>query len=555
MALETQHRRLRCNQQNPTFLSHLNLNLFSLLCKTTPSPSPPSVAFSAPPPILVPLLFADAPVPIRPDPTSSRTSPSMVGKGASSETASGFPSTVRIGGLNSDRKGGGPAFVGQVFSMCDISGTGLMAVTTHFDIPFISKRIPEWMKKMFAGINKSNKNGPVFRFFMDLGDAVSYVRRLNIPSGVVGACRLDLAYEHFKEKPHLFQFVPNQKQVKAANELLKRLPQNGGKQKVDGVPVFSAQNLDIAIATTDGIKWYTPYFFDKNMLDNILEESVDQHFHSLIQNRHLHRRRDVIDDNLTTEVVEENGDSIWEPPEVQELLDEMGHPAIPLSVISKAAEMQLLYAVDKVLLGNRWLRKATGIQPKFPYMVDSFEKRSAASFLKASESTSCITSLETDGGYKDPRHPGPFESNLRDSNSVDHPVSDFRFPFGDWSKFPWSKRQLQSHITPKTRMDNLVEECIKQEIQPNPLLPKITMVGISTGEAGQMTKASLKKIMEDLTKELEESNQGNGSAANASGVSGLSSDDRDPLFVANVGDYYAGMGKTGSARWVRGRSS
>lgn len=53
----------------------------------------------------------------------------------------------------------------------------------------------------------------------------------------------------------------------------------------------------------------------------------------------------------------------------------MGHPGIPLSVISKAAELQLHYTVDKVLLGNRWLRKATGIQPKFPYMVDSFERR------------------------------------------------------------------------------------------------------------------------------------------------------------------------------------
>lgn len=28
--------------------------------------------------------------------------------------------------------------------------------------------------------------------------SVSYVKRLNIPSGVVGACRLDLAYDHFK---------------------------------------------------------------------------------------------------------------------------------------------------------------------------------------------------------------------------------------------------------------------------------------------------------------------------------------------------------------------
>lgn len=82
-----------------------------------------------------------------------------------------------------------------------------------------------------------------------------------------------------QEKPHLFQFVPNEKQVhnmmticydiyfsfpfktllllqvKAANKLLKTIPQNPGCKKVDGVPVFSAQNLDIAIATTDGVKW------------------------------------------------------------------------------------------------------------------------------------------------------------------------------------------------------------------------------------------------------------------------------------------------------------
>lgn len=45
-------------------------------------------------------------------------------------------------------------------------------------------------------------------------------------------------------------------QVKEANKLLKTMPQNGQKSKVEGVPVFSAENLDIAIATTDGIKWY-----------------------------------------------------------------------------------------------------------------------------------------------------------------------------------------------------------------------------------------------------------------------------------------------------------
>lgn len=64
------------------------------------------------------------------------------------------------------------------------------------------------------------------------------------------------------------------------------------------------------------------------------------------------------------------------------MMDEMGNPGIPLSVISKVAEMQLLYTVDKVILGNRWLRKAVGIQPKFPYMVDSFERRYVFGFSK-----------------------------------------------------------------------------------------------------------------------------------------------------------------------------
>lgn len=410
-----------------------------------------------------------------------------------------------------------------------------MAVSTHFDIPIISKRTPQWIKKLFATINKSERNGPMFRFFMDLGDAVSYVKKLNIPSGVVGACRLDLAYEHFKEKPHLFQFVPNEKQVKAANKLLKLIRQRGGKRRIDGVPVFTAQNLDIAIATTNGVKWYTPYFFDKNMLDNILEESVDQHFQTLIQSRRTQRRRDVIDDNLAAEIIEESGENLWEPPEVQEVLEEMGNPGIPLSVISKAAELQLLYAVDKVLLGNRWLRKATGIQPKFPYVVDSFEKRSAASLMRVSESTSLMNDFESG-----------FDS--RDSQQLDHRQSpDFRFPFGDWFSHPWSKQHQNQESSLDTRMESSYNECIRQELEVNPFLPKITMVGISTGEVGQMSKANLKKTMEDLKRELEQTNQGKTSDSGYE----LKHEQRDPLFVANVGDYYSGLSKTGSTRWVR----
>ncbi|KAJ4951884.1 hypothetical protein NE237_028716 [Protea cynaroides] len=548
------------------FLSLFNLHLNNSSSKTynakTSSTSPPygplAVTSSSSSVICVPFLLADAPRPpilylsnISAASSSSSTSDQSSSLSSSSASAnkgvspaSGFPSTVRVSGLSSTAKGGGPAFVGQVFSMCDLSGTGLMAVSTRLEIPFLSKRTPEWIKKMFATITKNEKDGPVFRFFMDLGDAVAYVKRLNIPTGVVGACRLDLAYEHFKEKSHMFEFVPNEKQVKAANKLRKRNQQNS--RRIDGVPVFTAENLDIAIATSDGIKWYTPYFFDKNMLDNILEESVDQHFHTLIQNRHMQRRRDVIDDNLGAEVVEEIGESLWEPPEVQEMLDEMGHPGIPLSVISKAAEMQLLYAVDKVLLGNRWLRKATGIQPKFPYMVDSFEERSAASFLRAKDSITSVADL----GAENVNHGqgwqlGSSELNRREKtpdNRGEHSRrTNFRFPFGFAN--PWSKQEQMPDNQTKTDS----RECVKQDPLLNPLLPKITMVGISTGgEAGKMSRASLKRTIDDLTRELEQTGQ-----RSSGSCSSEPSEDRDPLFVANVGEYF-GMTKTSSGRWVHG---
>ncbi|KAF3515257.1 hypothetical protein F2Q69_00005125 [Brassica cretica] len=465
---------------------------------------------------------------------------------STSTSSSGLNSTVRISSLSSDGKRGGPAFVGQVFSMCDLTGTGLMAVSTHFDIPFISKRslllftfisvsgsmerTPEWLKKMFSSITKSERKGPVFRFFMDLGDAVSYVKKLNIPSGVVGACRLDLAYEHFKEKPHLFQFVPNERQVKAANKLLKSMPPNEKKQRVDGVPVFGAQNLDIAVATSDGIKWYTPYFFDKAVLDNILEESVDQHFHTLIQTRHVQRRRDVVDDSLTSEIMEEMGDSMLEPPEVQEAMEEIGTSGIPLSVVAKAAEIQLLYAVDRVLLGSRWFRKAIGIQPKLPYLVDSFERRSALSIQRAPGSTTkCLGDSDSSASLLKVEDGSPSEEEKRQQS--------LWFPFGDWlnaQKDSSGQREMESR---------------ERGMQRSPFLPKITMVGISTGEAAQMSKANLKKTMEDLTQDLEQSDEGSDHGSNR--YDPLKIEERDPLFVANVGDYYSGLARAGSARWSR----
>nr|GMC64810.1 Tic22-like family protein isoform 2 [Ipomoea batatas] len=500
-------------------------NLHSLINANTPSsfPSPrpgTPILFSEstphPPPLLHSSPFES------PDSNSSCPTPSSAINGMSSRSGSGFPAPVRISGLSSGGKGG-PAFVGQVFSMCDLAGTGLMTVSTHFDVPFLSKRTPEWLKKTFAAVTKSEKNGPVFRFFMDLGDAVSYVKRLNIPSGVVGACRLDVAYEHFKKKPHLFQFVPNEKQVKEANKLLNTMHRNGRRKRVDGVPVFSARNLDIAIATKDGVKWYTPYFFDKSMLDNILEDSVDQHFHSLIRRRHFQRRRGVMDDDIGNIAADLIAYGILQRHEIHEAMNEI-FPDFPLmSAISKVAEIKLLDAVDEVVLGNRWLRKAIGVQPKFPYMVDSFERRSAASLQRACKSSNIDAISESDTQLK------CIGSSADKMDSVpDKRRLDLHFPFSDSLSLPWlNQQQRQNNITDK-------KEVKGNDPYPSAFLPKITMVGVSMGVPGQMNKSTLKKTMEDLTKELERNDQRN--------LTGNSNDtliceERDPLFLANIGDH------------------
>ncbi|GER51049.1 Tic22-like family protein isoform 1 [Striga asiatica] len=532
---DTRHHRRRPAGPNLSRLLHAaSTNINSLVSPKPPSPPRPSSKIHLP--LLLPDPFLSLVSPSASTSTElasqmrskSPLSPSTVKDVPSPDTRSRLSSSMQI----STGKGGGPAFVGQVFSMCDLTGTGLMAVSTHFDIPFLSKRTPEWLKKIFSAVTKSERNGPVFRFFMDLGDAVSYVKQLNIPSGVVGACRLDIAYEHFKEKPHLFQFVPNQRQVKEANKLLKNLPQNDERMKVDGVPV------------------YTPYFFDKNMLDNILEDSMDQHFQALIETRHFQRHGDdSIDDSLTAEAVEEMGESMWDPPEVQEVLDEVGYPTIPLSIISKAAEIQLMYAVDKVLLGNRWMRKATGIQPKFQYMVDSFERKSTASLLRAQNRSRLISNT---GFVEDAQlqSPATLEVEGKDKNhDKQGKTPNFQFPFGDWFAHPFSKEQENQQNLLDTRDSNSTRQHRGREAQSSPFIPKITMVGISTGDPAKMSKATLKKTMDDLTKELEkiEHAEQNDSSSNDHTFD----DERDPLFVANVGDYGS---RTGPGRWVRGGS-
>ncbi|KAI7731273.1 hypothetical protein M8C21_002549, partial [Ambrosia artemisiifolia] len=71
--------------------------------------------------------------------------------------------------------------------------------------------------------------------------------------------------------------------------------------------------------------------------------------------------------NIASDLLDDNTDNVWEPPQITttcKILSIAGSGGYGMDEIDK-----ILYTVDKVLLGNRWLRKATGIQPKFPYVV------------------------------------------------------------------------------------------------------------------------------------------------------------------------------------------
>lgn len=143
-AADNRHRRRHTTTHLSRLLHAASTDLSSFLSHRWPYSSKPSSRTH------LPLLLSDSVLSLtssfdstQPDSalssqsrTHSSSSTSSIRSTPSSETAAGFPSTVRI----STGKGGGPAFVGQVFSMCDLSGTGLMAVSTHFDIPFLSKR-------------------------------------------------------------------------------------------------------------------------------------------------------------------------------------------------------------------------------------------------------------------------------------------------------------------------------------------------------------------------------------------------------------------------------
>lgn len=169
--------------------------------------------------------------------------------------------------------------------------------------------------------------------------------------------------------------------------------------------------------------------------------------------------------------------------------------------------------------------------------------RSEASYLRATESRRCLENPEVEDVRKISECIDSSDCSLDDNTeAIRQPSFRLSLPFGNWFHHLWPKRCHEKAGSSKKGVN-------KEDTKATPFLPKVTMVGLSTEEAGQMSKANLKKTMEDLTKELEKTELDNMSSG---GCKEGTVEDRDPLFVANVGDYYSSLGRAGSGRWIRG---
>lgn len=505
----------------------------------------------------------------------------------------------------------GPAFMGQVFTMCDSSRKGLMGVRAVASVRSfgpLNSLLRPMLKVMGMDLTALVKTvqekweGPMFHFYFDKADAAKYVKKLHsqdqgnaeLLASIVSSCPLDEAYKYFKGKPSLFQFVAAAKQINIAKKLIRKERGPKAAASFRGVPVFSAANLTIAMATPSGIRWFTPYFFDKRQLDSLVGHSVENYYQELLHIRRLQRHSQAMDGDTAGDSLEDDSDSLLDPPEVGDFMEEMGQggPAMESAMV-KAAEIMTQDCVDSVFLGSKWGRRVAGLQPSFSVIVDSFERRAAvaeAAALAESEGLTNLAawvkgewrplhsnkSLEKGRNKKDEenhntggqREDESTSSSLTEEGGVDgrrktQGLARQGGPFARirkaWRSFEPIRRLrgLLSDAGLSIDKDEGEEEDSHNgrgkgmrgpagssdgestdEIDPRHLLhPGLTMLGVAVqGPAGTLTDATLQQAMAAAAKDFEEKVRRGESTVSEHG----------PLFIADLGEPTETVGKQAS---------
>ncbi|XP_024515228.1 uncharacterized protein LOC9653169 isoform X2 [Selaginella moellendorffii] len=267
----------------------------------------------------------------------------------------------------------GLGFAGQVFGLYSSSRSCLVGVEEKRylkDLPFSCSFVKRFLSKI---LRVEASKGPAFHFYINHDDAKAYLNRLKVPDMEIGSVPLHLAYKFFKERPSLFSFIPSKKQVDLAKTIIKK--EQGGKaaQQFQGVPVFTSHCLSILVVGPSGARWFRPHFFKKEELDGVIRSSMEHHYQSLIRNRRARRHNQVSD--FPSDMAEDDLEML-ESQDIQDFVEDMDEWSSVLeSIMAKAAQMYFQDTLDRAIFGNKWCRMLAGIQPSFPILVDSFERR------------------------------------------------------------------------------------------------------------------------------------------------------------------------------------
>eukprot|EP00850_Spirogloea_muscicola_P000016 SM000001S04418 [mRNA] locus=s1:71854:82695:- [translate_table: standard] len=511
---------------------------------------------------------------------------------------------------------GGPAFLGQVFTLCDSSRSGLVGVRCVVGpvppLPFVpkavNKHIAAWFEQM---LRRVVEEGPTFCFFVNKADGVRYLRKVQalhapapeLASSSVRGCPLEAAYQSFKRNPRIFKFVANDSPVqtrpahavvKVARGLLHKEGGRAAARAFIGVPVFTAQDMTIAVHTSVGIKWsatqgpsiaacsikqecaalqyltaFRPYFFDSRQLNSLVGDSVDHYYEAVRQARAVQRRRQLADADATSSAeADDDADGLVDPPELHDLMEEMGQhsggvlPPVE-SVLAKAAECRLADCVDNVLLGRRWARRLTGLQPSFSVLVDSFERRAQAAEAGSLSLDEDLKKLGEGGTGAASALPGEHDKEKRQQEGHSMPV-EARAPAmsssngsGSSSSSPvaprgwlpslWARARAMREAAAERGVASKSRESAESSGRgprsgggaPGPkashqgasLLPKLTMLGIVVkGSSDGLSDTSLQQAMAAAARDFEE--KARGSAGTGDGG------DREhvPLFIADLAE-------------------
>lgn len=424
----------------------------------------------------------------------------------------------------------GPAFIGQVYTMCDASRRGLIAVRPADVLKKI--KVPPYMKFMEQAYERAlnllfsdDMKGPVFRFYFNRDDAAEYVKRLNISGSTVGPCSLDAAYKYYKSKQDMFKFMADHRQVKIAKKLVRRERGDKAAKRLKGVPVFTARNLTIAMSTPQGVRWFRPYFFNKKQLDNLIGHSVDHYYEMLISARRAQRRSQMAENGGDSlggggeNPMDDELDGLMDPPEVQELMEELGQGGGGMEFVGlKVLEAQVMDLADRVLLGHQWSRQMIHLQPKFPVIVDSFER------LVSVDQSGSKGSFKTEENSSGTSNSGTTDSVAKDYREGESsPFNLFGKKWGRNANLVSKRKDSGNLLEEDSDSDYLEETAQKEAPSKGAFQPKLTMMGIAMNV--NKVEGGLQQAMAAAAKDVEDRlRKGEGSGP-----------EHGPLFIANLG--------------------